>query len=51
MNAEISQSSMKDYFSEVFHKREEDYEDEDEFWDEISSPVNKSELEAILEGI
>ena len=51
MNAEISQSSMKNYFSEVFRKREEDYKDEDVFWDKISEPVNKSELEAILEGI
>ena len=51
VNAEISQSSMKNYFSEVFREREEDYKDEDVFWDKISDPVNKSELEAILEGI
>ncbi|MBR1438511.1 MAG: SocA family protein [Synergistaceae bacterium] len=51
MNAEIPESEMKDYFVGEFHKREEDYDDEDICWEKITEQASLSELEAVLEEI
>ena len=50
-NFEIPAEKMRNYFSDEFLRREEDYGETDEALDNIGEPVSKSELEGILESI
>ena len=50
-NFEISCNKMRDYFSNELLRREEDYDDRDEAWENLGEPVSISELEAALEEI